>query len=108
MRIKRNAHFKTRRLQKKWHQGAFKELGVDIEATWIETPKDINNVVDDTLDFMDSLGLEMFSHWRPSKVHMVIGRKKGSISTSEILKVSEYICSKQLKIVTQKTVDMWE
>jgi uncharacterized protein YggL (DUF469 family) len=108
MRIKRNAHFKTRRLQKKWHQGSFKELGVDIEATWIETPKDFDKVIDDTIDFIESLDLQMFAYWSPSRVHLIVGRKKGSISTSEILKVSEYICSKQLKIVTQKTVDMWE
>ena len=108
MRIKRNANFKTRRLQKKWHQGAFKELGVDIEATWIETPKDFDKVIDDTIDFIESLDLQMFAYWSPSRVHIIVGRNKGSISTDQILKVSEYICSKQLKIVTQKTIDMWE
>ena len=107
MIIRRNKHFKTKRLQKKWHQASFKEFGVDIEATWIETPKDLNKLIDETIDFIESLSLEMFAYWSPYRVHLIIGRKKGSISADQILTVSEYICSKQLKIVTRKTVDMW-
>jgi uncharacterized protein YggL (DUF469 family) len=107
MPIIRNRHFKTKRLRKKYHQGEFKQLGFDLEASFIEPhPEGIErneqseawlskNVFDGGLEkvlcFMDSIGLEYGGGSNDKNIQFFVCKYKGSCTIEDTQKVAEFI-----------------
>lgn len=111
MTIIRNAHFKKKRLRKKYHQGEFQELGFSFDAVWSGHFDDetYNRANDEILDQVEKLGLDCGGSFGPKGVSLFICKHKGSCTPDDITKFVKLVSDTGYitNIKTSQLVDVW-
>jgi uncharacterized protein YggL (DUF469 family) len=107
----RNAHFKKKRLRKKYRQGEFAELGFSFEAEWEGDFTDIgyDRVCVTIFDIVEKLKLDCGGSFGPLGVSIIISKYKGSCTQDDINMFTKLVMETGYvkNIKTSNLIDTW-